>query len=102
MYLVQLLLPKSDNKGKKFPAEYLAQVHHELAERFGGVTAFLRSPADGLWKEGGDEVQHDEVVMFEVMTAELDKKWWLDYRTELQKKFCQQELLFWAVNVTQL
>jgi hypothetical protein len=102
MYLVQLLLPVTDNNKQRFPASFFAEVRDELTQRFGGVTAFLRSPADGLWKEGEDKVEHNEVAMFEVVTAELDRKWWLDYRTELQKKFRQQELLFWAMNVTRL
>jgi hypothetical protein len=37
-----------------------------------------------------------------VLAAELDKKWWRDYRCALQKKFRQQELLFWATKVTRL
>ena len=102
MYLVQLLLPTTDNNKQRFPTASFAEVRHELTQRFGGVTAFLRSPAEGLWKEGDDGVQHDEVVMFEVVTKELDNKWWADYRAALQKKFCQEELLLWAVNVTRL
>jgi hypothetical protein len=50
-------------------------VRKDLMECFGGVTAFLRSPAVGLWKEGNDEVNRDEVVMFEVMTDQLDEDW---------------------------
>ena len=102
MYLIQLLLPIHSNNKEKFPAEYFAEVRRDLTSRFGGVTAFLRSPAEGLWKEGEEGVQRDEVVMFEVMTKELDKKWWADYRTALERRFSQQELLFWAMNVTRL
>jgi hypothetical protein len=73
MYLIQLLLPLHDNDKRKFPPDYLATVRKDLMECFGGVTAFLRSPAVGLWKEGNDEVNRDEVVMFEVMTDQLMK-----------------------------
>jgi hypothetical protein len=51
---------------------------------FGGVTAFLRSPALGLWKTD-DDVTRDEVVMFEVMSPDLDEQWWLEYRKKLEK-----------------
>jgi hypothetical protein len=33
--------------------------------------AFLRSPAEGIWKEE-DEVKHDEVVMTQDMAEGLD------------------------------
>ncbi len=76
MYLTQLVLPLHDNNKEKFPEEYFIRVREDLTERFGGVTAFLRSPAIGLWKEGNDEVNRDEVVMFEVMAEQLDQEGW--------------------------
>jgi hypothetical protein len=102
MYLIQLLLPLHDNKRRAFPNEYFRAVRETLAERFGGVTAFLRSPAVGLWKDGDTDVSQDEVVMYEVISAELDTSWWETYRKELQERFCQEELLIWATNVTRL
>jgi hypothetical protein len=101
MHLIQLLLPLHDNQGQDFPAEYFDKVRKDLTDRFGGVTAFVRSPAVGLWKEANG-VSRDEVVMFEVMSAELDTTWWFGYRTELQKRFRQDEVLVWASAVTKL
>jgi len=77
-------------------------VRSDLINRFGGVTAFVRSPAVGLWKGTDDDISRDEVVMFEVVSPELDKNWWFDYRTGLQRKFRQEELLIWASSVTKL
>jgi hypothetical protein len=54
MHLIQLLLPRRDNNKQEFPAAYFSKVREELTERFGGVTAFIRSPAVGLWKEADD------------------------------------------------
>lgn len=102
MYLIRILLPLADNEKKRFPVEYFSAVRHTLTERFGGVTAFLRSPAVGLWKEDTDEVSGDDVVMFEVLADQLDKDWWAKYRLELEKKFRQEELLVWASGVTKL
>jgi hypothetical protein len=76
-------------------------VRAELTERFGGVTAFIRSPAVGVWKESA-EVNRDEVVMVEVLSDELDKGWWSTYREQLQKKFRQDEVLIWASDITRL
>ena len=101
MHLVQLLLPLHDNDGRDFSPDYFTHVRAELTERFGGVTAFIRSPAVGLWKESA-EVNRDEVVMFEILTDELDKNWWSTYREQLQKKFRQDEVLIWASDITRL
>ncbi len=102
MYLVQLLLPLQDNEQQAFPVEYFNSVRQTLTDRFGGVTAFFRSPAVGLWKEANDNVNRADVVMFEVISSELETEWWSDYRLELQKKFRQKEVLIWATNVTKL
>jgi hypothetical protein len=101
MHLIQLLLPLHDNDRQKFPAAYFDSVRNDLIDRFGGVTAFLRSPAVGLWKTD-DDVSRDEVVMFEVMSPDLDEQWWLEYRKKLEKKFRQEELWVWASRVKRL
>jgi hypothetical protein len=101
MYLIQLLLPLNDNDDQAFPVEYFGAVRSELTHRFGGVTAFLRAPAVGLWKDQND-VRRDEVVMFEVICSELDREWWSNYRELLQKKFRQDELLLWSSPINKL
>jgi len=102
MHLIQLLLPLQDNNKQAFPRAYFNLVREDLTNRFGGVTAFVRSPAVGLWKESAVEFSGDDVVMFEVLTDDLDKEWWASYRQKLQDKFRQDELLIWASNITKL
>lgn len=102
MHLIRLLLPLHDNSGRAFPSNYLSQVRAELIERFGGVTAFVRAPAVGLWKENAEDINRDEVVMFEVLSDDLDKEWWASYRKQLEKKFRQDEVLIWASNIIRL
>ena len=102
MHLIQLLLPLHDNTNKAFPKSHFNRVREDLTDRFGGVTAFVRSPAIGLWKEGNDEVNRDEVVMFEVMADQLDKDWWATYRNQLQEQFRQDEVLIWASTINKL
>lgn len=102
MFLIQLLLPLHDNAGKPFPREFFEEVRRVLTERFGGVTAYQRSPAIGFWKDPGDDVSRDEVVMIEVMGDRLDKQWWTTYRGELETKFRQEELLVRAMEVHKL
>ncbi len=49
MHLVQILLPLYDNAGAPLPRALYDRVREELSRRFGGLTAFTRSPAEGLW-----------------------------------------------------
>ena len=104
MYLIQLLLPLRDNNKKPFARAEFESVRKYLTERFGGVTAFLRSPGEGLWKESDNDndISHDDVVMFEVMAKDLDTSWWAEYRDTLQKQFRQEELMIRALKVTKL
>jgi hypothetical protein len=74
VYLVEILLPLYDNDGRRFDAREFDRVQRELTERFGGVTAFRRSPAEGVWKEGGEE-SRDRIVVFEVMADSLGRDW---------------------------
>jgi hypothetical protein len=102
MHLVQLLLPLHDNQRQPFPAEYFNLVRADLTRQFGGVTAFIRAPAVGLWKEGSAPVNRDDVIMFEVIVDNLDRRWWASYRVELQNKFRQEDLLVWACEIIRL
>ena len=82
------------------PKKY-AEVRQHLTERFGGLTAFARSPAQGTTTEGGKPV-HDEIVVFEVMTEALDVSWWASYRVHLEREFRQDEIVIRASTVTLL
>lgn len=96
MHLVQLLLPLYDNDKQPFAQAMLDQVSDELAEKFGGVTAFRRSPAEGVWEEGQGRVSRDEVVILEVMAERIDRAWWAAYRRELERRFRQERILIRA------
>ena len=102
MYLVQLLLPLYDNAGRRFGAEQFAQIRDELTHRYGGVTAYLRSPAQGTWKQDSGEVDRDQVVMCEVMVDTLDREWWSAYRGSLERRFAQREMVVRATPLERL
>jgi hypothetical protein len=92
--LVQLFLPLRDNSGQPFPREHFATVAAEITERFGGMTAYARSPAIGLWKEAGEEpTKRDELIVYEVMAGELDVEWWQSYRLSLEERFRQESIV---------
>lgn len=99
--LIQILLPLYDNDGHPFPSHAYSRVRDELADRFGGVTAFLRSPAEGLWHETPATTVRDDIVIYEVMTATFDRDWWHNYRIELTGRF-RQELLIVRASAIEL
>ncbi len=91
-HLIQLLLPVADNQGRAFPDDVLESVKTTLVAKFGGVTAFGRAPAHGVWA-GPNRTQHDDVVIVEVMAGALDETWWSDFRKGLESKLGQQEIV---------
>jgi hypothetical protein len=101
MHLIEIFLPLSDNSGRAFRREKYAAVRKHLTERFGGLTAFTRSPAEGTTTEGGKMVQ-DDIVVFEVMVESLDQPWWRSYRLHLESGFQQETILIRASSVTLL
>ena len=102
MYLVQLLLPLYDNGGQRVPRERFAQLRDELTQKYGGVTAFFRSPAQGTWKEEGGGVDVDEIVVCEVMVETVDRAWWSEYRKTLERRFGQRELIARVLSIERL
>jgi hypothetical protein len=90
MHLVQLLLPLFTSAGMRVGDAPFAAVRRELTERFGGVTAYMRAPALGLWTDDNGQVARDEVVMVEVVVDELDPAWWISYREILAARFGQE------------
>jgi hypothetical protein len=97
MFLVQLLLPLHDNTRRLFPRESFDQVRSEITERFGGVTAYVRAPAEGAWQDAHGKVLSDEVVVIEVMCDTLDRKFWSEYRQSLTQRFEQEEVVVRAM-----
>jgi hypothetical protein len=101
MYLVEILLPLYDNEGQPFGRSDFDRVRDELAETFGGVTAFRRSPAEGVWADDGEQ-SRDRVVIYEVMADALDRAWWQAYRRALEGRFRQERILMRATACEQL
>ena len=72
MFVVELFLPLARGDGMPVASAEIEGIVAGMADRFGGATAFTRSPAEGLWKEA-DEVEHDRIVIVEVMVEEIDR-----------------------------
>jgi len=64
----------------------------ELGETFGGLTAYTRSPAKGLWTSPEGRTEEDDVVMIEVVTERFDRPWWKQYSATLAARFGQDAI----------
>lgn len=100
-YLIQILLPLAGNDGKPFPDETLRGIHRELSDRFGGLTAFSRAPAKGIWRSGRTEAR-DDIVIVEVMAADLEEEWWADFRKRTETLLRQDKLIVRAHEIRTL
>ncbi|HEX2717970.1 MAG TPA: hypothetical protein VHM67_09845 [Gemmatimonadaceae bacterium] len=98
MYLVQILLPLYDNEGAAFPASHFRDVRDTLMARFGGMTAYTRAPAEGLWREEGEGTTRDDIVIYEVMTDALEDEWWRRWRAGLEARFSQDRIVIRAIS----
>ena len=98
MELVQIVLPLYDNAGSRLERALFTTTVAELTDRFGGATAFTRSPAEGFWETPAGAVQRDDVIVVEVMTGDVrDDEWWDAYRARLEARFQQQTILIRAL-----
>lgn len=100
MHLVQILIPVYDNEGKPFSRALFEDVRTRLIERFGGLTAFVQSPAVGLWRDTHDgETDRDELILVEVMVETFERDWWSSFRETLEQTFRQQEMVVRAIAI---
>ena len=93
VHLVEILLPLYDRGGEPIPRSRFDEVRRELVESFGGVTVHARAPASGLWKNERGAVERDDIVVFEVITATLEREWWRGYRRALETRFEQESIV---------
>jgi hypothetical protein len=102
MQLVEILLPARDNAGVAFPKVTFQKVKNELTERFGGLTAFSRSPADGYWQDKSGDTHAEDMISLEVMADSVDEKWWKEFRRRLEVLFEQEEIIIRAHAIQRL
>ena len=98
MILNQLLLPRTGAASPTSDGAF-ARTRAELVEKFSGVTAYLRSPAIGVWTSPDGEREQDEVVMVEVVTERFDRTWWKGYAQKLADRFAQEAIHVRAVHI---
>ena len=95
MHVIEIFLPLTRSDGSDQPRALFGALRRELVERFGGLTAFTRAPAEGLWDSDGG-VERDAIVIFEVLAETIDRAWWAALRARLERDFGQEEVLIRA------
>jgi hypothetical protein len=96
MRLVEILLPITWQTRAE-----LERLMTQLTDRFGGATAFVRSPGEGLWQDESSIVR-DEVVVVEVMCETIDHAWWRRLREDLETRLGEKEIVVRAHAVERL
>ena len=102
MYLIQMLLPAPGDVGDHDGGASIARTRAELVERFGGMTAYIQTPALGEWTTPDGERERDRVVMVEVVTPQFDRTWWRSYVAILAERFHQEAIHVRALLVEML
>jgi inorganic pyrophosphatase len=99
---VQLFLPLLDPEGQLFAEKNFSDLASELKENFGGVTVYSHTPATGQWKQENGKTVGDNLLVYEVLLSNPDKKYWVKLKARLEKQFRQQELLVLITKVQKL
>lgn len=102
MHVVEIYLPLKRGDGSDQPRRLFGALREELVGKFGGLTAFSRAPAEGLWEAAPGEVERDSIVIVEVMAETLDRGWWEGLRSRLEANFEQEEILIRATAAERL
>jgi hypothetical protein len=99
--LIQLLLPTAFREGaaSRDASAEISETRRELAGKFDGLTAYVRSPAKGTWTAPDGDIAHDDVVMVEVVTDRFDRVWWRTYAERLAARFRQEAVHVRAMTV---
>jgi hypothetical protein len=98
MHLIQILLPFCHwptMRDIRSPGTSCRPSRRNCRSAFGGLTAYSRAPAKGVWTQSGGQ-QEDDIIIVEVMAETLDERWWRDFRRRLEERLGQEELVIRA------
>lgn len=102
MYQIQLLLSLYNNEGKAFPSSHYEKVKLFFNDKFGGITMYTRTSVVGLWKESPHSTVKDELIIYEILSDQLEKDFWQHYKSDLQSLFQQEEMVIKACEINLL
>lgn len=101
-WLVQVLLPLRDNRGRTFPQATWDGLKRRLVDAFGGVTAYQRAPAEGVWAPEAQKQAAEDVFVVEVMTEAFDARWWEALQQDLERTLQQEQVVVRAIRIAEV
>ena len=93
MQLVQIFLPLYNNDKQEFDTSLYDDLRTLLKDQFGGATFYRNAPVEGLWRDENGTTNYDELIIVEVMLADVNKEWWQQFKQLLEQIFNQEEIL---------
>lgn len=89
----EFYIPIFYTDGRSVEAEKLASLQKILLAQFGGVT-FFSVPNSGLWRMA-NVVDHDEVVIYRVITSDVApaRRFFALLKQQLKRELDQEEIL---------
>lgn len=95
-------MPVADNEDRAFSDAVWDSLKNRLVATFGGVTAYQRAPALGVWAPARDRRTAEDIFVVEVMAATFDAQWWQSLQAQLERDLRQQEIVVRAIRITEL
>jgi hypothetical protein len=92
MFEVQMLVPVTDNDGRVFPFEVLAEFESEILDRFGGFT-LLPSEVTGEWRSQAGVRYRDRSRCYSIAVDSIGKGGELIALAQLAKEIFSQEAI---------
>ncbi|MHA4896281.1 inorganic diphosphatase [Pedobacter sp. PWIIR3] len=100
--LIQLQVPVYDVEGKRFPKRHFTQLHQQLTDKFGGLTVYSRSIANGFGNQDEGPTVKEKILVYEVMAENVELDFWKKLKASLMKKFEQDDLMMSSVKVSRI
>jgi inorganic pyrophosphatase len=96
---IELFIPVYTKNGKPFPKKHYTNLHQKLTEKFGGLTMYSRVPVTGFWKENSKTTLKEDIIVYEVLAAEIDDKFWTKLKAWVLKAFNQEEIISYVTTI---
>lgn len=95
MHLVEVFLPTGYPNGDLIPQSIFDLIEGELREKFDGVVVYARKSARTLSRSHARQME-ESLLVIEIVTDDLDKEWWKEFRHRTQALFHHDDLLIRA------
>lgn len=89
-FITQILLPKRDNVGRRFPRDRYAAFHRRMIRKFRGWTR--KGQAEGAWLALSGSVVTEEHWVYEIGHPRRHLLFWQEEKERLKAELEQEEI----------